>query len=139
MLGLDTNHSLVLGYQPGNRHTFDHPGATVLRSLDQSHGRVDRRRHSVAGDVQRSDQIIGVQERKQFLGPIHIDDFGLDIEAGSHRRPAHDLFPAFLIGGHRDRPRRSVAGRLPGLVLELLEESRGIGGQLRQAVRRLEL
>jgi len=139
LLGLDAYNSAVFGDQLRHRDTLDDSRTTGFGPLGQRHGGVDRGCDPVAGDEQRPNQIIGVEERKELLGPIEVDHLGLDIDSGRHRGSAQDLLPAFLIGRHRNRAGCTPAGRLAGLVLEFFEESGRIRRQPREAVRRLEL
>ncbi|MCH7788045.1 MAG: hypothetical protein IH940_01235 [Acidobacteria bacterium] len=70
---------------------------------------------------------------------IEIDHLGLDTTRCGHGGAPQNLLPPLRVSGYRDRSWAAVAGGLSGLVLEFLEQTGRVGGQLGEAVRRLEL
>ena len=139
LFGLRSDDRSSLDEEPLDGDAFDNPCTAGPRPLGERESRVDRRCLAVVRYVQRTDEIVRPQKRPHFLGPVQIDDLGLDVACGCHRRTAEDLFPSFLIRCDRYRARRAVPRRLPGFGLERFEQPCGVGGQSGEAVCCFEL
>jgi len=90
-------------------------------------------------NVERADQVVGPHERPALRRFVEVDDPRLDADTLGHGGAAKDLLPTLLVVRNGDRAGGAVAGGLAGFVLELLEQSGRVGGELGQRVRRLEL
>ena len=91
----------VGNFQVRYRNAFDDSGPTGLGPFGQGHRGVYRRGLTVAGQVQRPDEIVGTHQRPQFTRLVEVDHPGLNTDPFCHRRAAQDFFPALFVVGDR--------------------------------------
>ena len=132
-IGLHTADPTAAGLQPRDGHALVDGCTAVARPLRQRHGHVHRRELAVALHQQGAHQIVGMYERPALLQLVEVQNAGLDAHHRPHRRAAEHLLPALRVVGHGDRALCAETRRLAGLLLQLLEQASGVGGELREA------
>lgn len=83
--GVHPGGAIAIATQSRDLHTFEDPYPAILGALRQGHGGVHGARLSVAGDVDRADQIIGAEQGPVVTDLVQIDDVCVDPDRLRHR------------------------------------------------------
>ena len=108
----------------------EYPCAAALRPFGQRLGDVHRVGVAIRGNVNATEQIVGLYQRVLLGNLSHRQHVHLEPEYLGHGGTALELFKPLGGGRNRDRTALAVAGGLPGLFLEAAVKLAGVAREL---------
>jgi hypothetical protein len=138
-VGTHTGDPAALGENIDDADPLDDPGAAHPRPLREREGQVGRVRLAVAGQPDRTDQVVDAHHWIVLEGLLRCEQFALHVERLGVGSGAPQLDHAILGARDRHSPALFVARRQPDLALEFGVQLRRVLHQSRGALRRPQL